>query len=213
LSPADPPYASRPREPLINAPLIPLVMALLLVGLFLVQTGRAIETFALIPARIDAGAHGGLLTHLFLHGGWAHVILNALGLLAFGAPVARLLGGGVRGGLLFLAFYLLCGLLAGLGFVLLHPAGEQPVVGASGAVAGLMAAASRLIERPGRLSGFQSRPVVGMAAGWLAINGLAAIFGTLPGAGGAAIAWEAHLAGYSAGLVLIGPVARLAGRR
>ena len=216
LSPADPTYADRGREPLINAPLVPLVLSLLLIGLFPFQlsyNGSALGLLALIPAHVGAGEWVSLLTHQFLHGSWPHVILNALGLLAFGAPVARLLGPGGRGGVLFLAFFLVCGVLAGLGFVLLHPGGVQAVVGASGAVAGLMAAASRLIERPGRLGGFGSRPVIGMAAGWLAINILAAVFGTLPGAGGAGIAWEAHLAGYAAGLLLIGPVARLAGRR
>lgn len=209
--------APRSREPLINAPLTPLLLCTLLLGLFTAQSGWAgggvYEAYALIPAKVAAGAPGGLFTHLFLHGGWAHVVLNALGLLAFGAGVARLLGPGPRGTALFLGFYLLCGVIAGLGYVALHPAGETPVVGASGAVAGLMAGASRLIERPGRLSGLGSPPVASMAAAWLAINLIAAVVGTLPGAGGASIAWEAHLAGYAAGLLLIGPVARLAGAR
>jgi membrane associated rhomboid family serine protease len=212
MPPHDP--TSTRREPLVNAPWPALLLALSLVALYAVQASvggvGAIERFALVPVFVGAGDRMGLLTHLFLHGGWPHVLLNALGLLAFGAAVSRLLGQGARGAAVFLLFYLLCGVLAGLAFVALHPTGHSPVVGASGAVAGLMAGASRLIERPGQLSGWSGRPVVAMAAAWLAINAVAAVFGTLPGAGGASIAWEAHLAGYAAGLLLIGPALRLA---
>jgi membrane associated rhomboid family serine protease len=206
-----------PREPVLNAPWPPLLLCLTLLALYAAQSAwggfAAIEAHALIPVRVITGEWGGLATHLFLHGGWAHVLLNTAGLLAFGTAVARLLGLGVRGGAAFLAFYLACGVLAGAAFVALNPVGETPVVGASGAVAGLMAGASRLIERPGRLSGWRSPPVIGMGAAWLVINIAAAVLGTLPGAGGASIAWEAHLAGYAAGLLLIAPAWRLSGSR
>jgi membrane associated rhomboid family serine protease len=156
----------------------------------------------------------GLVTSLFLHGGWAHVLMNAAFCLAFGAPVARLLGTGARGALVLALFYMVCGVLAGLAYVAIHPGSDGPVVGASGAVSGLMGAAARLIDGRRRwgvevLGPIRSRTVGSLAAAWVVVNLLVAVFG-FPGSGGAGIAWEAHLAGFAIGLVLIGPAARLA---
>jgi membrane associated rhomboid family serine protease len=89
------------------------------------------------------------------------------------------------------------------------------VVGASGAVCGLMAAVARLIGGRGRLGRIVSSPVIGMGGALLVVNLLVGVLGGawVPGTGGAAVAWEAHLAGFAAGLLLVGPFARLAGRR
>lgn len=199
------------REPAFNAPLPPLVLALGLLGLFAVQDLWDGLAYALVPAEAYAGRWSGLVTSLFIHGGWAHVVLNSLGLLAFGAPISRLLGSRAGGVAAFLLFYLACGVLAGAAYVALHPGDTDRVVGASGAVAGLMGASSRLLRGPYPDS-LLSPPVLGMGAAWLLINLIAAVVGTLPGAGGAAIAWEAHLAGYAAGLLLVTPLAFLARR-
>jgi membrane associated rhomboid family serine protease len=88
----------------------------------------------------------------------------------------------------------------------------MPVVGASGAVSGLMAVAARLIAGQGRLGPILSSPVLSMAGAVVVLNLLVALFGgaVVPGAGGAAIAWEAHLAGFAAGLILARPFAWLA---
>lgn len=76
-----------------------------------------------------------LLTYMFLHGGWLHLIGNMAFLLVFADNVEDAMGHGR-----FLAFYLLCGILAGLAHVLADPASEAPLVGASGAVAGVISA-------------------------------------------------------------------------
>lgn len=183
--------------------------------------------FGLTPAAFFSGRWAGVVTSLFVHGGWAHVLLNALGLAAFGPPVARLFGAGAFGRMTFFGFYLLCGAVAAAGFCLVRIGQAGVLIGASGAIAGLMGAASRLLAVPGegranaqpnpwdrraRLAPFSSRTVLAMAAAWVAINGLLA-FGAIDiGSGGQPIAWEAHLAGYAAGLLLVGPVARLLGR-
>jgi membrane associated rhomboid family serine protease len=118
----------------------------------------------------------------------------------------------------FYGFYLVCGVLASLGFAAAHPGAQAVLVGASGAASGLMAATSRLMTRGPELAPFTSPPVVGMAASWLGINLLIAalahfgIAGLTPGTGGAPVAWEAHLAGYAAGLVLFGPLLRVVRR-
>ena len=152
---------------------------------------------------------------LFLHGGWPHALINSAFILAFGAPVARRLGLDGPGALAFFGFYLVCGALASLGFAAAHPGSEAVLVGASGAASGLMAAASRLMTRGPGLAPFNSPPVVSMAVSWLGINLVIALLAHLglaslnPGTGGAPVAWEAHLAGYAAGLVLFGPLLRV----
>ncbi|OJU12925.1 MAG: hypothetical protein BGN86_02455 [Caulobacterales bacterium 68-7] len=201
------------REPVFNAPWTAVLMAAVLILCFLGQGGLSESQFydwTLRPTAVLAGDPTGLFTSMFLHGGWAHVLMNAAFCLAFGAPVARLLGTDARGASATFGLYIVCGLLAGAGYVALHTSSDAPVVGASGAVAGLMGAASRLIATPGQVGPLRSRPVISMALAWLVVNLLVAVFG-FPGSGGAAIAWEAHLAGYVAGLLLIGPTARLVG--
>jgi membrane associated rhomboid family serine protease len=148
---------------------------------------------------------------MFLHGGWPHAIMNALGALAFGAPVARYLGLGPRGGLSFIGFYLVCGMLSGIAYAAIHPTEMDPVVGASGAVSGLMGAASRLFGARERLNPLNSSPVMSLALGWVAVNALMAVFGAGVLADGARIAWEAHIAGFLAGVFLIGPWGRVCG--
>ena len=159
--------------------------------------------------RLDEVVRGLMFAWRYLHGGWTHLLMNAGSALAFGPPVARLFGAGGRGAMLYFGFFLLCGVLAGLGYVAVHLGGSAPVIGASGAVSGLWGAASRLLGRGGRLAPILSRQVVSQAMVFTALNvaiGLAGGFAQLN------IAWEAHLAGYLAGLLLIGPASLPADR-
>ena len=94
------------------------------------------------------------------------------------------------------------------GYVLLHWGSGVALVGASGAISGLMGATSRLLDRRSALAPFASRTVIAMAGAWVFINLLMAMGWIDVGAGGAPIAWEAHLIGYAAGLLLIGPASR-----
>src|SRR3569623_588135 len=112
-------------------------------------------------------------------------MMNGAFALAFAAPLARLFGPKMEGGLLFFAFYILCGVLANLGYAAVHPGGHGLVVGASGAVSGLMGGASRRMSGEGRPGPRYSRTVLGMGGGWIAINVLIALFGgaILPGSG------------------------------
>ena len=173
----------------------------------------AANRFGLVAATLWPGRWWSLVTCMFIHGGWAHVGMNAVGALAFGAPVARLLGVRGAGPISFFLFYIVCGVLAGLGYVAVSPHSQAGLVGASGAVAGLFGAASRLIEHKPGISPFRSRFVVGSAAAWIVVNLAMALTGFAPGLGAVQIAWQAHIAGYFAGLVLIGPWARLSGAR
>ncbi len=197
----------RGREPAFNAPWTAAALAASMPLLFLGQSvlgiDRVAERWGLRPVDVAHGRLSGLVTVLLVHGSWLHAGLNALSALAFGAPVAQALGVRMRGALAFLAFYLASGVLSGLGFVLVHPHGSTLVVGASGAVSGLIGAASRLV--PGRrgLLPLDDRRVLAMALAWALGNVLLGATALGRGVAGASIAWEAHLAGYAAGLFLI----------
>ena len=103
------------------------------------------------------------------------------------------------------------GAASALGFLAVDFHAGNPVVGASGAVSGLLGAAARLIEGRGRIGRVFGPTVLGMAAAWTIANVILGVTGLTPGAAGIPVAWQAHLAGYLAGILLIGPFARLAG--
>ncbi len=205
-----------PREPIFNAPWPAVAMTVAIVGGFGLQSflppEQILPTYGFSPANLNDGRAITLITALFVHGSWAHALMNGAGALAFGTPVARYYGARVTGALAFLLFYLVCGALANLGYGLVHAGDPHLLVGASGAVAGLMAAAARMIAGKGVPGPYLSPPVVGMTAAWVVVNLLIAVVGFAPGAGGMPVAWEAHLFGYAAGLVLVAPFGWLSRR-
>jgi len=95
------------------------------------------QTFGVVPARLVGPdpPYYTLVTSAFLHGGWLHLGGNMLYLWIFGNNVEDAMGH-----LGFLAFYLLCGAAAALAQVALQPASTVPMVGASGAIAGVLGA-------------------------------------------------------------------------
>lgn len=215
--PAPPrPEEQRPvHEPVFNAPWQAVAVVVLIVGGYAVQTlfpaDTIVEAYAFSPINLTAQRWPTLITANFLHGSWAHALMNGAFALAFSAPLARLFGPKLLGGLLFFGFYILTGVLGYLLYGLIHWGANTLVVGASVAVSGLMGGAARLIGGHGRPGPLFSRAVLGMGGGWLAVNLIIAVVGGgfLPGAGSAGVAWEAHLTGFLMGVLLIGPFARL----
>lgn len=200
------------REPLFKGPWTVWTIALVILASYAAQSlflgiDRAVEAFAFAPAVLDRGRLWPLVTALFIHGGWTHAGMNALGALAFGAPAARYLGLGPRGAIGFFLLYIVCGALSCLGYAVAHLHDASPLVGASGAVSGLLGASTRLIERRDRLSPLASRTVVASTFAWIVINAVMGALHYAPGIGTVNIAWEAHIAGYFAGLLLIQPFA------
>ena len=206
-------------EPLVNAPWPVVVLTLGIIAAYAVQSQFPLavvaEAFAYSPALMLDGHPERLISSLFVHGNWAHALMNAAFILAFGAPVARFFGPRLDGAVGFFLFYLSCGVLACLGFAALHWGQNVSLLGASGAASGLMGAAARLIGGHGRVGPVFSQAVIGMGTGWLIVNIIMAFAGgmLIPGAGNAAVGWEAHLAGFVVGVVLIGPFGWIAGRR
>ncbi len=158
------------------------------------------------------GPYPAYALHVFVHGGWLHLGMNILGLLAFGAPIARWLEssfGPRNGNLAFLLIFFLTAMAGALtegAVVILGNAPGAVLVGASGGLMGLIGVLVRLnygreyIPLP-----LFSRPVLMAALPWVGLNVLVAFFG-MPGVS-AAVAWPAHLGGLFAGMVLAGPFA------
>ena len=95
-----------------------------------------VQKWSVIPANIVAGQHWiTILTAMFMHGGWLHILGNMVYLWAFGPEVEDAMG---RPG--YLAFYLLSGLAASLAQIVAMPHSTVPNLGASGAIAGVMGA-------------------------------------------------------------------------
>ena len=214
------PPSDSAREPVFNIPWPVMSLLGVLLAAFAVQTQFGVEamnqSFGFRPIDLAEGRYATVVTSLFLHGGWPHVLMNSGFLIAFGTPVSRRFGVDPRGVIAFFGFYLVCGVIANAGYAALNPGSAVPVIGASGAVAGLMGAGSRLLGREGReLGSFRSQSVVGLAVSWILINLLFGVFlqGWAPGSGGMPIAWQVHLIGYVVGLFLLSPGLRLVGRR
>ena len=152
------------------------------------------------------------VSYVGLHATWTHLVINSLWLLAFGPIVARRFGN-----MLFLLFFLICGVLAAVTYLAFNWGGALPVVGASGAISGLMAAGLRMLPGqtpwavPGEtpLAPLFSRQLLIFTAIWVAINLLTGITGLGTGGESGLIAWQAHLGGFVADLLLCGPFDRL----
>jgi membrane associated rhomboid family serine protease len=197
------------QERMFNAPLPAVLLAASMPALYFFQS-RA-HTYwlelAFAPIDLNQGRYAGLVTSLFVHGGWAHAAMNAVAALTFGTPVARMFRGG-SGVLVFLALYIVSGVIATLGYGLLHWGSADPLVGASGAVFGLIGAATRLLGGRGRVLALTDRGVVTMSIAWMAVNAVLGVIGFAPGVEGARVAWEAHAFGFLFGVLAIGPLAK-----
>jgi membrane associated rhomboid family serine protease len=209
------------REPVFNLPPVVLAVIGICAVVYLLQQYVLDETQqltllydgAFIPV-LYTGRYGydwflftRPFTYAFMHGGLAHIAINMVWLAAFGSPLANRLGG-VR----FAVFYAVTGLASVVLFWALHPYGEVPLVGASGAISGMMGAAARYGFRIDRSSGkaafageplpiaavLRSRGVMTFLGVWMVINLATGLLGFAPGIDGQ-IAWEAHIGGFVAG--------------
>lgn len=212
--PMEPPLSDQPSERILNAPPVAVLVAASMPALYWFQERLPDNGLSLAfrPSSLwDGHWWPGILTSMFVHGSWTHVAMNAVGALAFGPPVARLTGG-AKGVVGFLLYYMTCGLSAAAGYGLVHPASFDALVGASGAVFGLMGGAIRLLgRRDGRMRALAERGFLATAAAIMGVNAVVGLIGLAPGMEGARIAWEAHAFGFICGALLIGPWAKAFG--
>lgn len=186
--------------------------------------------FGFVPGRYDSNAltegllPGGVaaefwsfFTYALLHANLTHLAFNCVWLIAFASPVARRFG--IQRFLLFFAVTVAAGALA---YLFLHPGAYLPMVGASAGISGMMGAAARFVFEPGgSLDSWRSDPrtadyvpaaplfvalrrrrVATFLITWFALNFLFG-FISVPGVTeGLNVAWEAHLGGFLAGLLL-----------
>ena len=188
--------------------------------------------FVGVVAREDGAAElaawGPMFTHIFSHAGFWHLALNMIGLVLFGAGVARRLGadGSVGGGaglanrILFFSFFLACGVAGGVAYVLAEPGAARALVGASGAISGVMAASMRLALRrfapygvaEGPLAGLGTPALLSVTIAYLGLNLVPALGVPVPFVPGGDIGWHAHIGGYLFGLLTFPFYDRLAVR-
>jgi len=212
----------RDRNPSGSFPGVTLLLILINVFVFLyeVQLGPGLNAFlarnALVPAAVTGSLRYGSITFtdtvapfftsMFLHGGWLHLITNMWFLWIFGDNVEDVLGK-IR----YVLFYLLCGLAAALTHFLIQPGSTLPVVGASGAIAGVLGAYAvlfpgarvvtlvpvffflQVIELPALL-------ILGL---WFVLQILSGSIAVAGPASAGGVAWWAHVGGFLAGMVLV----------
>ena len=213
------------RRPVITIALITACFAVFAVELWVQATGgddaldRLVDDWGAVPAHISAAfgagsilstATLGLVTSLFLHGGWLHVAGNMLYLWIFGNNIEDRFGR-----LPFLGFYLIGGIVAGLTQTVIDPNSTVPLVGASGAIAATLGAylviypAARIesIVFLGFFFQIMRVPAVLLLGFWFVlqlVDGLASL-GATATTGGVAV--FAHIGGFALG-VLVGFVVR-----
>jgi membrane associated rhomboid family serine protease len=184
--------------------------------------------FAFIPARYDtnilanAAWPGGLgadvwtfVSYALLHADWMHLLFNSIWLLAFGTPLARRFGAAR-----FLAFFAVTAAAGALAHLMTHFGQIVPMVGASGAISGAMSGAMRFaFQRGGPLTfggsqqsyrvpalslvdSFRDPRVLAFLAVWFGLNLLFGLGSISLTGNEQPVAWQAHVGGFLAGLVL-----------
>jgi membrane associated rhomboid family serine protease len=191
-------------KPIVNWTLIGLCVAVFIYQVSLPP--RALEAFFLqygvIPAELTAGENYlSVLTSMFLHGGFGHLFGNMVFLYVFGDNIEDAMGH-----ISYLLFYLLCGIAAALTQVFLNPDSTIPMIGASGAISGVMGAYIVLFPR-GNVRAIVFYAVM-LVPAWIMIGVWFALqlfsgFSTLGGPDVGGTAFWAHVGGFVAGTILV----------
>ncbi len=145
-------------------------------------------------------------SHMFLHSGIFHFLVNMWILVVFADNIEDVMGP-VR----FVLFYICCGLVALLGHVLFFSQSTVPVIGASGAIAGMMGAYMRLYPQAQVLTLipvfifplFLNLPAVIFLGLWFLLQFMSGVAASIGPQGAAGVAWWAHAFGFVAGVLLI----------
>lgn len=190
----------------LDTSLIPgVVVAGALTAIFIIHalSGGMLD-LAVSSQSIREGRIATLFTHMAAHAGVAHLWLNITALVALSRILIRRVGFGARALLACAALLILSGLAGALVYLAINPYGTLPMLGASGAICGLLGFAARIDPESRALAPLVSvtigRALVDFAK-WNLVLFLAlyVLFRSLGGTGG--LAWEAHLGGFAVGLL------------
>jgi membrane associated rhomboid family serine protease len=224
---------SAAREPVFNIPrvvvallaVMALVHALRMFVLTAAEDNELLLLFVFDPVRYAAGPlpEGGLpggfgaqvwtfVTYAFLHASWTHLGVNAVWFLAFGSAVARRFGPAR-----FVLFFCVTAAAGAIAHLFAYGGEDAPVIGASAAISGTMAAAVRFAFRrggaprrfeAGRLPALplaralREPAVIAFLLVWFAINFVFGLWSTPLAGENEVVAWQAHIGGFLAGLLL-----------
>jgi membrane associated rhomboid family serine protease len=205
----------------ISRPYVTWAVVAVCVGVFIFQMTLVpaamrdfIHSFAFVPGALTgelsapAAGHPAppwitIFTSMFLHAGIAHLIGNMAFLIVFGDNIEDAMGHGR-----FILFYLVCGLAASLAHVVASPASATPVVGASGAVSGILGA--YIVLHPKASVRFLVFFVPIKLNAWVCLGLWFALQILMAASGQSGVAWWAHIGGFVVGAGLIFIVRRRA---
>jgi len=210
-------FPLRDENPSLTVPFVTRALIAINVAVFLYEIALGAELrpflfqWSFVPVRLTlaldgrtetAGAAATLLTSMFMHGGWLHLIGNMWYLWIFGDNIEDRFGH-----LRFLLFYLTAGLAAGLLHYAANTGSQLPTVGASGAIAGVLGAYAAAFPRARVVTLLPIFPffqIVALPA--LLVLGVWFVFqfvsGALSGGAGGGVAWWAHIGGFLFGFLL-----------
>lgn len=211
-------FPLRDSTPGVSFPVITVMIIMVNVLVFLVEImagSQAMESlvyvFGLVPANINPntysiGNYYSFLTSTFLHGSWMHVLGNMWMLWIFGDNVEDHMGK-----VKFLLFYILCGMAAGMTHYVISPQSNIPVIGASGAVAGVMGAYFMMFRKAKVLTYIPPIFLINIPAwiylGFWAVSQLYCGTADLFSSNSCGqIAFWAHIGGFAAGMLLYKPL-------
>ncbi|HAA89656.1 MAG: Rhomboid domain containing peptidase [Thermoanaerobacterales bacterium 50_218] len=203
------------RFPYVNVALIALNVIIFFKELTLShqELNQVFYVFGVVPAKVNALLNTGapliplfvpFISAMFLHGSWVHIIGNMLYLWIFGDNVEDRLGH-----FNYLIFYLLAGIAGSAAHIITNPGSEVPIIGASGAIAGVLGAYFLSFPRSRILTlvpllffiTIVEVPAVFFLLFWFVIQLLNGI--TTAGVAANPVAWWAHVGGFLAGAILI----------
>lgn len=192
--------------PYFNYGLVLCNIAIFFYQLSLPDVDAFVHEYGAIPTEIMAGTHlSGLLSAMFLHGGWMHLLGNMLYLWIFGDNIE-----GLMGHQRYIVFYLLCGIAATMSHIVMMPNSDEPMIGASGAISGVLGAylvkfprARILILVPIIVLLTTFRIPALFVLGFWFLTQLTNGLGGCASIGGDNVAWFAHIGGFVAGVLLV----------
>lgn len=205
---APPPKPPQSHPPLIDMPEATKILTFSIALIFVIlwglgqlipdfPTDRIFGELGFVSARWTGGLPFDIATPLslvtinFLHGGWFHMIMNAVTIVAFGAGIEKRMGAQKM-----LILFFASSLFAILSHLAISPNSMEPVIGASGGISGLFGAVLVMLKHDGRLQGNTQR-ILPMALMWIAIT---VVFGVMGAPDGSSVAWIAHIGGFLGGL-------------